>query len=138
MLDIYTQNLGNIFSGMAIWILLGVIISIHSETKKKAILNVLPFCISMLITYYGVAIITNGVYSSTFIIGWTVFALLSPIFAYFTWMAKETGLFPKTIRVGIVLVSILSSVLLFDRLRWYDFVIDAILAYLLFFKKIVR
>ena len=34
--DIYTQNLGNIFSQMAIWILLGTLISIYSETKKKA------------------------------------------------------------------------------------------------------
>ena len=28
--DIYTQNLGNIFSQMAIWILLGTLISIYS------------------------------------------------------------------------------------------------------------
>ena len=43
--DIYTQNLGNIFSQMAIWILLGTLISIYSETKKKAMLNILPFCL---------------------------------------------------------------------------------------------
>lgn len=138
LLDIYTQNLGNIFSEMAIWILLGVLISIYSESKKKAILNVLPFCIGMLITYYAVAIMTNGVYSSFFIIGWTVFALLTPILACLAWMTKEPGRFPKIISVGIVLVSVLSSVLLFDKLRWYDFVIDAILAYFLFFKRIER
>ena len=39
LLDIYTQNLGNVFSQMAIWILLGVIISIYSDSKKKAMLN---------------------------------------------------------------------------------------------------
>lgn len=73
---------------MAIWILFGVLISIYSKTKRKAMLNVL-FCIGMLITYYFVAFITNGVYSSTYIIGWSIFALCSPVMAYFAWMSKK-------------------------------------------------
>lgn len=40
LLDIYTQNLGNMFSQMAIWILFGVLISIYSKTKKKAMQNI--------------------------------------------------------------------------------------------------
>lgn len=138
LLDIYTQNLGNMFSELAIWILFGTIISIYSKSKKKAMLNIFPFCIGMLITYYIVAAITNGVYSIDFIIGWTIFALLSPIMAYFAWMTKEKGIFPKIISIGIVLVSILSSVILFDKLRIYDYIIDLILIYTLFFKKINR
>lgn len=35
LLDIYSQNLGNIFSQMAVWILLGTLISIYSKNKKK-------------------------------------------------------------------------------------------------------
>lgn len=138
LLDIYTQNLGNIFSQMAIWILFGVLISIYSKTKRKAMLNVLLFCIGMLITYYFVAFITNGVYSSTYIIGWSIFALCSPVMAYFAWMSKEKGLFAKIISIGIVIVSILSSIILFDRLRIYDYIINLILIYILFFKKIKR
>ena len=45
LLDIYTSNIGNIFSQMAIWILLGVLISIYSSSKKKAMINIFPFCI---------------------------------------------------------------------------------------------
>lgn len=138
LLDIYTTNLGEILLQMAIWILFGVLISIYSKTKKKAMINIFPFCIGMLITYYVVAFLTKGVYSSTYIIGWTVFALLSPVFAYFTWMTKEKGIFPKIISIGIIIVSILSSILLFDRLRIYDLIIDALLVYYLFFKKIER
>lgn len=138
LLDIYTQNLGNIFSQMAIWILFGVLISIYSKTKKKAMINILPFCIGMLITYYFVAFITKGVYSNIIIIGWTIFALCSPIFAYFTWMTKEKGIFPKIISICIVLVSLLSSIILFDRLRIYDFIINGIIIYYLFIKKIAR
>ena len=51
LLDIYTSNIGNIFSQMAIWILLGVLISIYSSSKKKAMINIFPFCIGILITY---------------------------------------------------------------------------------------
>lgn len=36
ILDINTQNLGNIFSQMAIWILFGVIISVYSSSKKES------------------------------------------------------------------------------------------------------
>ena len=138
LLDIYTQNLGNIFSQMAIWILFGVLISIYSKTKVKAMLNILPFCIGMLITYYFVAFISKGVYSNIYIAGWTVFALCSPILAYLTWMTKENGVLPKVISVGIILTSILSSVVLFDRLRVYDIAINGVMVYFLFFKKIER
>lgn len=138
LLDVYTQNLGNMFSQMAIWILLGVLISIYSETRKKAALNVLPFCLAMLLSYYLAAILTDGVYGSSFIIGWTAFALCSPVLAYFAWMTKEKGAFPRLIGVGIVLVSLLSSVVLFGRLRVYDIMINAALVYFLFFRKIER
>lgn len=52
LLDIYTTDLGEIFSQMAMWILLGTLISIYSKTAKKAMLNVLTFCLGMLFTYY--------------------------------------------------------------------------------------
>ena len=138
LFDMYTQNLGNILSEMAIWILFGVLISIYSSSKKKAMLNIFLFCIGMLLAYYFVAIITNGVYNKTIIIGWTIFALFSPILAYFTWMTKEKGVFPKLISISIVIVSILSSIVLFDKLRIYDFIINGILIYYLFFKDIRR
>lgn len=138
LLDIYTQNLGEIFSQMAIWILLGTLISIYSKTKKMTMMNIFPFCIGMLITYYIVAIITHGVYSRSFIIGWTIFALCSPIFAFFTWMAKEKGIIPKIISIGIIIVCVLSSIILFDKLRIYDFLIDGLLIYYLFIKKVER
>ena len=73
LLDIYTSNIENIFSQMAIWILLGVLISIYSSSKKKAMINIFPFCIGMLITYYFVAHITKGDYSNIFIVGWTIY-----------------------------------------------------------------
>lgn len=83
LLDRYTQNLGNMFSQLAIWILFGVLITLYSRAQKKAMGNVFFFCIGMLSTYYLVAWMTDGVYSEVMIVGWTVFAFCSPVFAFF-------------------------------------------------------
>ncbi|MCI6732306.1 MAG: hypothetical protein MR487_08285 [Lachnospiraceae bacterium] len=43
LFDIYCQNLGEIFSQMAVWILLGTLIAIYSPSKKAAMQNIFPF-----------------------------------------------------------------------------------------------
>ena len=134
LFDIHTKILGNIFSEFAIWILLGTIISIYSEDKKKAMINVFLFSIGMLITYYLTAHITHSVYGWTFIKGWTIFACISPIFAYFTWMTKEKGILPIIIRIGITGVSIFCSLFLFT-VNIFDLIINLVLIYFLFLKK---
>ena len=138
LLDIYTQNLGEIFSQMAVWILFGTLISIYSHTPKKAAAKTRTFCLGMLMAYYTVAALSHGVYDKSFIIGWTLFALCSPVLAYVTWMTKQKGILPKIISIGIVGVSVLSSVLLFDRFRIYDLLIDGCLIFLLFFVDVQR
>lgn len=57
------------------------------------------------------------------------------MFAWATWHAKEKGLFGKAVALGILLVAPMSSVLLFDGPRVYDFIIEALLIYFLFFQK---
>ena len=138
LFDIHCQNLGEIFSQMPVWILMGTLIAIRSPTKKAAMGNIFPFCMGMLLTYYGTAALTRGVYGRSFILGWTVFALLSPVMAYFAWMTKEHGVFPKLIGAGIVLASILSGILLYGRLRIYDLVLDGLLVYFIFFRETDR
>lgn len=64
--------------------------------------------------------------------------LCASVLAYFAWLTKGKGLFPKLIGAGIVMVSVLSSVVLFDRLRFYDLVIDGLLVYILFFNQDLR
>lgn len=138
LLDIYTSNLGNIFSQMSIWILLGTLIAIFSKSKGKAALNVFVFCIGMLITYYVTAELTNSVYGMTFIYGWAAFSVCSPIFAWFTWMTKEKGALGKIISFGILLVTLTVSMVVFDGPRVYDIVIMLVLAYFLFIHKVKR
>ena len=118
--------------------LLGTVISIYSATPKAAMFHIFPFCMGMLLTYYAVAIVTNGVYHKKYIFGWMILALCSPFLGYLAWMAKRKGVIAKLIRVGIILISLLSSMIMFDHLRIYDFVIAGLLIYFLFYKKIDR
>lgn len=138
LLDIHTSNLGNIFSQMSIWILLGTLIAIFSKTKGKAALNVFVFCIGMLITYYITAELTNSVYGMTFIYGWAAFSACSPVFAILTWMTKEKGVLGKIISFGILVVTLTVSMVVFDGPRVYDIVIVLVLAYFLFIHKVKR
>lgn len=135
LLDVYTQNLGNIFSQLAIWILIGTLISLSSRTARRAAVNVLCFCLGMLAAYYAAAALMRGVYSRVFIVGWTVFALCTPPLAMLAWRAGKRDKLGRLLSAGIVLAAVLSSVVLFDGFRVYDAVIDAILVYVLFFKR---
>lgn len=128
LLDIYTNLPGEIFSRMPVWILLGVLIATASPTPRRAAANMLPFCLGMLLTYYAVAIITHGVYGRVFILGWTAFALLSPLFAAAAWYCRCSGVVPVLLRLGITACALLSSVLLLGDLRTHDLLLSAAVA----------
>lgn len=140
--DVYTQILGDVFSQVAIWVLLGTVIAIYSPTRLRAALNILPFCLGMLAAYYVTAFLTKSealwFVNWEVIKYWTVFAFLTPVAAVAAWQTKESGVAAKLIGVGIVAASVLSSVVLFEGFRLYDFVIDGLLVYFIFFKKINR
>lgn len=135
LLDIYSTNLGNIFSELSIWILFGVIITLFSKSRKFAMIYVFLFCVGMLGGYYVTAELTSSVYAQNFIIGWTIFSLFSPVFAYFTWNTKKKDIQGIVISFGILVVTLMASIVLFDGPRWYDYVILLTLAFLLFRKK---
>jgi len=132
LLDIHTNNLGNIFSQISVWILFGSIIAVYSSTPKRASVNVFLFCIGMLATYYLTAELTGSTYSWTFIYGWSVFSLCSPIFAYITWYAKGRGWIADLLAIGIILVMLTISNMLFDKIRLSDIIITILTAVVLF------
>ena len=110
ILDIFTTNIGNMFSELSIWILFGVLISIYSKKPIQASYNVFSFCIGMLLTYYITAELTNSVYSLTFIWGWVFFSIF-PLIAYITWYSR-CGILAKIISIGIIFVTIFASILI--------------------------
>lgn len=69
LLDLYAGYLGEIFSQMSVWILLGTVIAVRSGSPKRAAGYVLAFCGGMLIAYYTMAHWMNSPYSITFVLG---------------------------------------------------------------------
>ena len=136
--NLFMMALGYMFSDLPIWVLLGILISIYSDTRKKAMINIFPFCIGMLISYYVTAELTNAVYSWNFIKGWAIFSCLSPLFAYFTWKTKEEGLFAKFISIGLILVTIIGNYILVRTFTIPDLIIIPLIVYFLFIKKVKR
>lgn len=128
-------SLSDVFSELGIWILIGVIISLFSKNKKYAMLNIFLFSIGMLITYYITAEVTNSIYGWTFIKGWSVFACLSPMLAYLVTLTKEKWIVSLIIKIGIILVYLITNIIIFGGPRIYDIVFILILIYLLFIKK---
>lgn len=134
LLDIYTTNLGNIFSQMSVWIFLCTLIAIYSSTAKRAAVNVFGFCAGMLITYYIAAELTASVYSTSFIYGWAIFALFSPLMGFIVWYAKGEAWISKIISVCIIVVMLAAAIALFDKIRITD-IAFAILTSVFLFKK---
>ncbi len=132
LLDIYTTNLGNVFSRLSVWILICSIIAVYSSSSKRAAVNVFVFCAGMLATYYLTAELTGSTYSFTFVYGWAAFSLCSPIFAFFAWYAKGRGVVSKLLAGGIVGVMLIATAILFDGLRASDLLIAGLTAVILF------
>ena len=131
LMDIYTAHLGNIFSQMSVWIFLCSVLAVYSSTPRRAAVNVFLFCVGMLLTYYLTAEGMHSPYSMTFVYGWSVFSLFSPVLAFFTWYAKGKGAVSRLLTAGIVVVLLVLAVLLFDRIRISDLIFAVLTAVIL-------
>lgn len=131
LMDIYTVHLGNIFSQMSVWIFICSALAVYSSTPRRAAVNVFLFCAGMLLTYYLTAEGMHSPYSMTFVYGWSVFSLFSPVLAFFTWYAKGKGAVSRLLTAGIVVVLLVMAVLLFDKIRISDLVFAVLTAAIL-------
>ena len=120
---------------MSLWILIGVVISLFSRSRKLAMVNIFLFCMGMLAAYYVTAEVTHAVYGWSFIKGWAVFACFSPIMAYLVTLAKRKGFLPFLIKIGVLVVYAGVDLLLFGGPQIFDIVLLLPLLYLLFVKK---
>ena len=99
-------DIGNYFGRLAIWILLGTIISVYSESPLRAAINTFIFFISMLAGYYLYCNYVLGFLPRTYMMMWMVIAFASFFMAYICWYAKGEGI------IAIFISSIIMGVLL--------------------------
>lgn len=133
-----TKTFGVIFSQVNIWVLLCVLISIYSPSPSKAMSNVFPFCINMLVAYYLYDSFMGTYTSLRAYLWWSGLAVVTPLLGYCAWYAKEVGVIPRLLRWGILITSIVANIVMFKDFAYYDIIITAVLAYFLFCQKLDR
>ena len=85
------QLLGDVFSELPIWILLGLVIARCSGSPGRAAAYAFVFFLAMIPAYYLAAEWMGGVWGITYVYGWAVVACLSPFAAYAVWYAFGRG-----------------------------------------------
>ena len=95
-------DIGNYLGRLAIWILLGTIISVHSESPLRAAINTFIFFISMLAGYYLYCNYILGFLPRTYMMMWIVIAFASFFMAYICWYAKGSGVIAISISSMII------------------------------------
>lgn len=106
LMDVYSEVLGNFTSGMCLWIFLGTLISVFTKHPVRAAAYVFLFCAGMVSAYYFTAEIADLYYSRSFVSGWSLFTLFTPIFAVGAWLARGKGWIPWVVRIGVIIVMI--------------------------------
>lgn len=104
--DVHSEILGNITSAMGVWVFICVTICAFSKSPFRAAAYVFLFCAAMIAGYYLTAEMGELYYSRSFVKGWSVFTLFTPIFALVTWFARGKGAFPWFLRIGIAVVTV--------------------------------
>ena len=133
LLDIFTQNLGNVFSQLSVWVFLCPLIAAGSRSPLRAGVYVFLFAAGMLVSYYLTAHLTGSVYAAAFIYGWSAFACLTPLFAFVAWYGRGRGWPARLIALGIPACMLLCAAILFDRIRLPDLLFAILTAgYLLY------
>ncbi len=108
--DIYTIELRDIFSDITVYILIGVLISKYSETKKKAVRNVFLFFIAMLISYYTVAHLTDQSYSRSIALSWIGATFIISFLGAVVWLVNKEGKLSLILKIGISFACVASAV----------------------------
>ena len=99
-------DIGNYFGRLAIWILLGTIISMYSESPMRAAINTFFFFISLLAGYYLYCNYILGFLPRTYMMMWIVISFASIFMAYICWYAKGEGfiaIFISSMIIGVLL-----------------------------------
>ena len=99
-------DLGNVFSSLGVWILIGVCISIYSSSPLRASINVFIFFLGMCFSYHLYTIIFAGFNPMGYMMIWYLVTLISPFMAFICWYAKGNGVISFIINICILTVMI--------------------------------
>lgn len=95
-------DIRNYFGRLAIWILLGTVISVYSKSPLRAAINTFLFFTSMLSGYYLYCNYVLGFLPKTYMMMWIAISFLAFFLAYMCWYAKGEGIIAIAISAIII------------------------------------
>lgn len=95
-------DLTNYFGRLAVWILLGTVISVYASSPLRAGINAFLFFISMVSGYYLYCRFVLGFLPKRYMLIWIAFSFASFFLAYICWYAKGEGVPSLIISAGII------------------------------------
>lgn len=81
-------DLRNVFSRLAIWLLIALAISVYSPTPFRAALHVFLFFAGMCVSYHLYTIAFSGFNPRSYMKIWYGLTVVSPIFGFLCWYGK--------------------------------------------------
>ena len=105
-------DIGNYFGRFAIWIFIGVCISIYSSSAKRAALNVFLFFMGMVSSYYIYCALVAGFFPMNYSLIWFGLTLVSPFLGAVCHLAQNENKIAIGIS-GIIIGAILSQTIFF-------------------------
>ena len=123
--DAHFELLSDITSGMCVWIFICVVICVFTKSPRRAAAYVFLFCAAMIAAYYLTAVYGDLYFSRSFVKGWSVFTLFTPIFALVEWNVRGKGVLQWVLRVGTVLVMLLCTFVAFYGNLFFDLLFTA-------------
>lgn len=121
-------DLTNFLGRFAIWVLLGICISIYSNSAMRASINAFVFFLAMVGSYYLYSKLVAGFFPKSYAMIWFAFTAISPLLAFLCWYAKGKS------RVSNVLSAIIIAVLFNMTFiyGWFYFAMRSILELMVF------
>jgi hypothetical protein len=84
-------DIPNFLGRFAIWLLIGLCISVYSISPYRASLNAFVFFACMVTSYYLYTNFIAGFFPRHYIMIWAVFTIISPVLAFLCWYSKGDG-----------------------------------------------
>ena len=115
-------DLGNLFTLLAPWLLLALIIAVFSYSPGKAAVNVFVFFAGMCAAYHLYSILFSGFNPGSYMLIWYAITLVSPVMAVLCWYAKG-GTTPSIVLSTLILWVMAMNC--FSVGHWYFYLLDA-------------
>lgn len=125
-----------------LWTVLCIGISLHSDSRLSAAVLVGFFCLALVPAFYFTGYLLmpgrDKFAIEGFMIGWMIFAMLTPLIALAACHARGSGLTPMLFRQLLIAVPVAVKLIIFRDLTMFDLLFAAVLYYMLYVKKVGR